>query len=628
MSERFPSTAELFAHSVAAVALGTAFEIGLLAQLAREGQISIAAVVRSCSLHSDGLKAVVTALVQVGVLTQDADAIAAGPRFDEALRDQSYFYWLHAGYGPLLSAAPQVLRGLARPMRNGVAISHAATEYGALFVDPIVARTLARLQFTKIADLGCGTAARLRELCRNDPAVHALGIDIDAETIEEASKLAAREGLADRVALLCCDVEQLPDDARLIDVEILLCFFMGHDLWPRERCLAVLQRLLHRFQNVRHLLLADTFADAGELASMTIFTPGFEFVHALLGKVIPTRDDWYSLFGDAGWDCLETIELRIPRSALFHLGPSVRRLERRRYYPDLPYTISTELRDAPLHLLHPREQEALPKADKEAIRTCAIEPAPEWLRECGPWLGFLPARADSHEGLPEWIVAGVCLPGTDEIDEWESWQRSPTLEVVCAVDTAWQACVRTRARLRILILDQELLRDAEISGHPQQWVTQLADAVALFFESRYAGLAAITRTTDPAVSAEVAAFKGLARQFPKGVSKPWGRPSRFWEQADFHGNVALFSLDARRGHRTLLVLDHDQFRAAFTARMLCEQVAIALYWPAPGGNWCCERIHQRDPERHFRYHIPGDARRSHELHDGRDDDFGSERKLP
>jgi len=95
------------------------------------------------------------------------------------------------------------------------------------------------------------------------------------------------------------------------------------------------------------------------------------------------------------------------------------------------------------------------------------------------------------------------------------------------------------------------------------------------------------------VSAEVAAFKGLARQFPKGVSKPWGRPSRFWEQADFHGNVALFSLDARRGHRTLLVLDHDQFRAAFTARMLCEQVAIALYWPAPGGNWCCERIHQR-----------------------------------
>jgi hypothetical protein len=98
---------------------------------------------------------------------------------------------------------------------------------------------------------------------------------------------------------------------------------MGHDFWPRDRCVASLRRLREVFPGVRRLLLGDTARTASlPDTGKPMFTLAFETAHDLMGVTLPTLDDWSGVFEEAGWRCRNAARVETPAdSVVYALEP-------------------------------------------------------------------------------------------------------------------------------------------------------------------------------------------------------------------------------------------------------------------------------------------------------------------
>ena len=103
-------------------------------------------------------------------------------------------------------------------------------------------------------------------------------------------------------------------------VDVIFCFFMGHDLWPRANCLSTLRGIRSVFPRAKRFLLCDTYrSDLLPSDETPIFTLGFELTHAAMGQYIPGLSEWMDLFQEAGWTCVDRRDVGIPFSAIFDL---------------------------------------------------------------------------------------------------------------------------------------------------------------------------------------------------------------------------------------------------------------------------------------------------------------------
>ena len=249
-----------------------------------------------------------------------------GPRFDEAYADKGYFLWLMRGYGNLLQNLASIVKehdtttdGIGR---DGKYIAMAGRDYGAHFVDPHFTEAMDEVPFTVAADLGCGSAERLLGLARARPDFRGVGVEVNKGAVDLARRNIKAAGMADRVQVVHFDVKNLAYQPEFEDVEVLFCFFMGHDLWPRPNCLRAFKSIRQAFPNLKRFLFSDTYrSDLPLDQEMPIFTLGFEFTHDLMGQYIPSVAEWEDLFGEAGWDFRGKRDLSIPYSAIFDLRP-------------------------------------------------------------------------------------------------------------------------------------------------------------------------------------------------------------------------------------------------------------------------------------------------------------------
>ncbi len=72
----------------------------------------------------------------------------------------------------------------------------------------------------KAADLGCGPGLLVLELARQAPGLHLTGIDLSAQMLAEARRLAAEAGLGARVSFKTGDVEALPFPDESLDLVV------------------------------------------------------------------------------------------------------------------------------------------------------------------------------------------------------------------------------------------------------------------------------------------------------------------------------------------------------------------------------------------------------------------------
>jgi phenylpyruvate C(3)-methyltransferase len=320
-------TADIFSSYVVTVAVSAAYELGLLSRLDRDRAIEISEVVGD-ELDPGVVRQLLATLAWADIVYLKADKALTGPRFDEVYAARGYYYWLVRGCGELFSIAPEVAFRARRTgdffNRNMRAVAVGSRLIGDTEVEPLFDGLLASLDFGTVADLGCGSGQRLLRIVGRDPRLRGIGVDIARDAVDLARKSIADVAMDDRIRVVHGDVLDLPSDPAFADVDVITCVFMGHDFWPLERCVAGLTGLRVAFPGVRRLLLCDVVRTSGAPGpGTTIFTLGFELVHALMGVYLPSRGEWLDAFHAAGWSLVAEYAVSAPPSGiLFELRPS------------------------------------------------------------------------------------------------------------------------------------------------------------------------------------------------------------------------------------------------------------------------------------------------------------------
>jgi phenylpyruvate C(3)-methyltransferase len=328
-----PLSAELFNGHLAAVAISALNELGFLDALDRAGTLHVPTWVEQHQLHAMTVDSLTEVLALYDIIARaDDGTVRPAKHFADILRTKGYFTGLTSGYGRLFQklsgTVPLAGRTPGFIDRDGRAIALGGRDYGHQFVDEQFDQVLRMKPFQVVADLGCGSAERLIGIARRYPS-EGIGIDMNPGAIELAARGIQEAGLEHRIGLALGDLRTLEPSPRLERVDLLTSFFNGHDLWPREACRAVLERLKQVFPNVTRFLLCDTYRAEPftTAANVPIFTLGFHVTHAAMGQYIPTRAEWLDLLEEAGWRCNGVHEIGIPSSAIFDLSP-VRRAGR------------------------------------------------------------------------------------------------------------------------------------------------------------------------------------------------------------------------------------------------------------------------------------------------------------
>jgi SAM-dependent methyltransferase len=310
------SAADLFNSAVASWAIAAGWEIGALDELSGKGELAVRDFAEEHNLHVQSTRGMFTALASVGVVEREGDTILPGPLFDEVFQTKSFFHWLTRGSASLFTAMPAVMKNANRVgefyTRDAPAISFACREINAEVFDPVFwqAMDTLGLPFTKVADLGCGSGERLRQIARRHPGVQGLGLDISPSALVDAKAATAEAGLGDRITFGVADARALEPRPEFADVDLVTSFMMAHDFWPRENCIASFRKLREVFPNARRLLLADT-ARLTDLPDhrFPMFNLGYEVGHDLMGVYLPTMEDWEDVFPETGWRLLKTHRL-------------------------------------------------------------------------------------------------------------------------------------------------------------------------------------------------------------------------------------------------------------------------------------------------------------------------------
>jgi hypothetical protein len=247
--------------------------------------------------------------------------VQTGENFEKLNESRSLFHWLSRGSGELFRQMPFVMRTRNRHgsffHRDAAAISFACKEANDRFFAPTFWEAMAGLDFdfTVVADLGSGSGDRLAQIVQRYPGTRGVGIDIAPAAIDFARSAIAEAGLSEKISFVTDDIRFATPRPEYQDVELLTCFMMGHDFWPREQCVTSLRRLRDAFPNARRLLLGDTARTVGVPDDdYPVFSLGFEVGHDLMGVYLPTLDEWEGVFEEGGW--------RLAGKRLFHLPSS------------------------------------------------------------------------------------------------------------------------------------------------------------------------------------------------------------------------------------------------------------------------------------------------------------------
>ena len=337
-SER--AVANIFNSAIAAAGIGAAWELGLLDEIRNQDKkLDVHEFAMRHDLDSASMQGLATALATVGIVERrDQGTIVAGKLLDEVYKRKSSFHWLSLGSGELFARMQYVLRNENRSgdnfyRRDPAAIAYACRDINREYFDPTFWKAMNGLDYTpcSVVDLGSGSGERLMQILDRYPSATGIGIDVAGPANEVAAREAVERGLGDRLSFTYGDVRALSYCDDFSQVDLLTCFMMGHDFWPRENCVATLQRLRKAFPKVRRFFLGDAtriLVDGAHSKyavsddNIPTFTLGFEFGHAMMGVYLPTMEEWEGVFVEGGWRCAEKHLIEsFTLSVVFELEP-------------------------------------------------------------------------------------------------------------------------------------------------------------------------------------------------------------------------------------------------------------------------------------------------------------------
>lgn len=318
------SPAQFFNGYVGANVVFALERMSALSHLA-EGASTVERLALATGVDADRLDAVLAAASRLGLVARHDGQLSLTETGRELARNAGYFVWAVGGYAAVLGGIADWARGEKRYghdlHRDPVMVALGSAKCDASFIAPVFFEVLDGLDFTCVADLGCGTAARLIEICKRYPVRSGLGVEISEGACQVAREAVARAGLQHRIEVHCADATRF-DGARdrRESVDLVASFLLMHDLFaavdPPE---ALFDRLRETFPNARRFLLADTNRMPAAPGAAPIFSVGFELVHSVMGVRIRPREEYERTFRHAGLRLRERRPLGVPNTWLYLL---------------------------------------------------------------------------------------------------------------------------------------------------------------------------------------------------------------------------------------------------------------------------------------------------------------------
>lgn len=308
----------LFNAAVAAHALATADELGLLDSMHQRGHVDLELQGDGCG-EPPGLDYLIHVLELVGVIERVSKSgrVVPGPAFEAAYSYKGFFTWLFAASGSVLASAASVMRagpGVAAPRRDGRLIGRASGDFGRTHLDPSILALPEWSDTRCVVDIGCGDGSRVIRLAEAWP-LDAVGIEVSPEAAAEARTQVTEAGLTQRIEIVTGDARALTHERdRLARVDTLFSALMGHDLWPRAMCIETLRLWREWFPGARRLILCETVRVEQDVSfqALRIPTLGYEYLHSVMGQYIPTESEWLDVLAEAGWPVTRRTMVSVP----------------------------------------------------------------------------------------------------------------------------------------------------------------------------------------------------------------------------------------------------------------------------------------------------------------------------
>ncbi|HEY9327720.1 MAG TPA: aminotransferase class I/II-fold pyridoxal phosphate-dependent enzyme [Streptomyces sp.] len=281
-------------------------ELGVWDLLA-EGPQSLDDLIARSGADESRLSALLRVGALLGHLRLDADTVELTGAGHELVRHAGYFTWGVGGYGELMSRLSGLADGsvaFGREVgRDGKRIAVGSGLVGRTMMLPVEARVAGAIDYTSVADLGCGDASRLIRLCGTDTARRGLGIEVNASAAETARRRVEEKGLSDRIGVVLADVLDHVDRRTFPGIDLVTSFLMMHDLFELTGDPAGVMRMLRDvFPDAKHFMIADTVAQdwSAHTGPVPVFSAAFELVHTFMDTPVLGLDTYEKAFAEAG----------------------------------------------------------------------------------------------------------------------------------------------------------------------------------------------------------------------------------------------------------------------------------------------------------------------------------------
>jgi SAM-dependent methyltransferase len=290
---------------------------GLLTELS-EGALSYQRIAATGDERARLFTASLDYLSHRGLVREADGAYALTDYGADVCRDIGYLVWLVGGYGEPLRRLDAFLAGTKRYgvdfPRDGRWVADGSAVIGRSDVVPDAMKLLERHAFSTVLDLGCGNARFLAGVCRKFGA-RGIGVDVSPAACAEAEKVIDELGMGDRMRVEVGDAGALDKIPGLEDVDLVVTFFLLHEILAsgRDALVDYLKTMSAQLPVGASLLIAEVQPPA---IGDQYFTPEFTYVHAMMRQFLFSAEEWTSALDEAGFPVKEVVHCGMPGGIL------------------------------------------------------------------------------------------------------------------------------------------------------------------------------------------------------------------------------------------------------------------------------------------------------------------------
>ena len=179
---------------------------------------------------------------------------------------------------------------------------------------PWVLDKMKEMGIKKVADLGCGSADVIINLCKSDNNLKGVGIDISKEALEEAEKRIQANGLTERIKLSEGDLYKPETFSNSVkDVDAFNAIMVMHEFLRdgKESVIKMFKSMKREFEGKYFFLGEFDCVEDEEYQKMNYpdrihYLFYQHMIHPLTNQGLARKEDWLDIFQRAGIKVLET----------------------------------------------------------------------------------------------------------------------------------------------------------------------------------------------------------------------------------------------------------------------------------------------------------------------------------